>query len=35
MSEVDETEYLLKPDANRERLLEAMENVRQTRNLAQ
>jgi antitoxin YefM len=32
-SEEDETEYLLKSKANRERLLEAIENVAQNRNL--
>jgi len=33
--EADETEYLLKSDANRKRLAEAMENVRQNRNLVE
>jgi len=32
-SEEDETEYLLKSKANRERLMEAIENVAQNRNL--
>lgn len=31
--EVDETEYLLKADANRRRLLEAIENVKNEKNL--
>ena len=33
--EADETEYLLQPDANRKRLLEAVENVEQNRNLVE
>ncbi len=32
-SEEDETEYLLKSPANRDRLLQAIENVARTRNL--
>ena len=31
--EVDETEYLLKSDANRRRLLEAIDNVKNEKNL--
>lgn len=31
--EIDETEYLLKADANRRRLLEAIENVKNEKNL--
>ncbi len=30
---VDETEYLLKTEANKKRLLEATENIRQNKNL--
>ncbi|MBI5748228.1 MAG: hypothetical protein HZA00_03810 [Nitrospinae bacterium] len=33
--EVDETEYLLKSDANRRRLLEAIDNVKNEKNLIQ
>jgi antitoxin YefM len=33
VSEVDETEYLLRSPANRERLLRAVEDINQNRNL--
>ncbi|MHC1726716.1 MAG: hypothetical protein AB9866_12015 [Syntrophobacteraceae bacterium] len=33
VSEVDETAYLLRPDANKERLLKAIENVEKGENL--
>ncbi|MTF37968.1 hypothetical protein VKI21_11285 [Cyanobacterium aponinum UTEX 3222] len=35
VSEVDETEYLFRSEANKERLLQAVENVKQRKNLVE